>query len=103
MPLNEFWHGDMELMVCYQIAYERNVTYTSWINGARVFEAISKAIFNGFGKKNGQSPEQYSDYKDPFERKVDKPIINEDNIDEIHLQQQIEGQYFLMQYLNKEF
>lgn len=103
MPLDEFWHGDIRLMECYKIAYERNATYTSWMNGARMFEAISKAIFNGFGKKNGQKSEQYSDYKDPFEQKVEKPIINEDNIDEMHLQEQIGGQYFLMQYLNNEF
>ena len=103
MPLDEFWHGDMRLMECYRIAYERKTHYTNWLNGLRMFEAISKAIYNGFNRKQGQNAEQYSDFKDPCERKVEKPIITEENIDEIHRQQQLEGQMFLMRYLNKEF
>lgn len=103
MSVEEFWHGDIRLMKAYKVAYERNSHYTSWLNGARVFEAVSKAIFNGFGRKQGQSPEQFGDFKDPCETKQEKPIITESNIDEIHLQQQLEGQNFLMQYMNNEF
>ena len=103
MPLDEFWHGDIRLMQCYQIAYERNLAYSSWQNGARMFEALSKAIYNGFGRKQGQQAEQFSEFKDPIERKTEKPIINADNIDEINRQQKLAEQVFLMQYLNKEF
>lgn len=103
MPVDEFWHGDIRLLKAYKIAYERSIHYSSWLNGARMFEAVSKAIYNGFGRKQGQSAEQYSDFKDPCPPKEEKPIITEDNIDEIHLQQQLEGQMFLMHYLNKGF
>ena len=33
MTTHQFWHEDMDLYDSYHKAYERNLSYTAWING----------------------------------------------------------------------
>lgn len=96
MTTHDFWHSDLELLEAYKIAYERNVAYTAWQNGARVFEAISKAIYNGFGRKQGQTVQQFSDWKDPIQMPTSE---SEENIDEVYLQQKIAENDFIRTYM----
>ena len=68
MPLDEFWHGDIRLLECYQKAYERDKSYTAWLNGLYVFEASTKAIANGNRTKRSDPVEKYNDWVDPMKR-----------------------------------
>lgn len=88
MPLDEFWHGDMRLFEAYQKAYYRDKSYSAWCNGVYVFEGISKAIYNGFGRtKKSDKAEEYSTWKDPME-KYDKPRITKENVEIEYRKQQ---------------
>ena len=49
------------------------------MNGQHVFEGVSKAIYNGFGrKKSSDKSEQYDNWKDPI-KKFEKPKITKEN------------------------
>lgn len=88
MPLDEFWHGDMRLLGAYEKAYYRRTSYAAWENGKYVWEAITKAIYNGFGRGKTDKPETYSQWVDPI--KKEKPVITKDNLEEEFRKQQVE-------------
>lgn len=88
MPLDEFWHGDMRLFEAYQKAYYRDKSFMAWYNGKHVFEAISKAIYNGFGRtKKSDKAEEYLAWKDPMEE-YEKPRITKENVEIEYRKQQ---------------
>ena len=96
MPLHEFWHGDMRLLEAYARAYYRDRSYTAWLNGAREFEAHSKAISNGNRAKKSDPVLEYSDWQDPWETlKPKEKTATPQNIDEAFLQQREEQQNWL--------
>lgn len=76
MPLDEFWHGDLRLLEAYQTAYRRDKSYTAWLQGAFVFEASSKAVANGNRTKRSDPVLEYSEWKDPIEKKIN--IVQEE-------------------------
>ena len=100
MPLDEFWHGDMRLLECYQKAYYRDKSYTAWLNGAYVFEAQSKVIYNGFGRSKGQKAQQYNDWVDPVPQK-EKPQMNIDDVELEYRRLQAEQQNWFANMLRK--
>ena len=100
MPLDEFWHGDMRLLDCYQKAYYRDRSYTAWINGAKSFEAHSKTIYNGFGRSKGAKAEQYEEWKDPFQKEKKNEICT-DNVEIEYRRLQAEQQNWLASVLRK--
>lgn len=100
MPLDEFWHGDMRLLECYQKAYYRDKSYTAWLNGAYVFEAQSKVIYNGFGRSKGQKAQQYNDWVDPVPQK-EKPQMNIDDVELEYRISQAEQQNWFANMLRK--
>lgn len=100
MPLDEFWHGDMRLLDCYQKAYYRDKSYTAWQNGAYVFEAHSKVIYNGFGRSKGAKAEQYAEWKDPIPDKP-KPQADIDSVELEYRRLQAEQQDWLANMLRK--
>lgn len=94
MPLDEFWHGDMRLLEVYQKAYERDKSYTAWINGLYVFEAQSKVSYNANRARKSDPLETYSDWEDPME-KFKKPKITVENVEEEFRKQQVEQNAWL--------
>lgn len=66
MTTAQFWYGDPRLFEAYRKAYARDVSFRSWQNGNYFFDAISKAIYNGFGRKKGEKAQQYVGWKDPI-------------------------------------
>ena len=78
MPLNEFWYGDMRLFDCYQKAYLADKSYSAWYNGAYVFEAVSKAIHNGFGRKKGEKGQDYDQWKNPLAKLHKRKLSKEE-------------------------
>lgn len=69
MPLNEFWHGELYLFKAYQIAYYRDVSYRSYVNGCNNNMAFSVAYSNVWkdkGKKDIEMPK----WKDPFAKHI---------------------------------
>lgn len=95
MPLHEFWHGDIRLLEVYQKAYYRNISYSAWLQGAYNFEAYSKANHNLNRAKKSDPVEEYSKWKDPFERFKPKPIITKENLEYEFRKQQVEQQAWL--------
>jgi hypothetical protein len=72
MTYAEFWYADIRLFEVYRNAYLRDVSYRAWQNGNYFFDAISKAIYNGFGRKSGENAKQYVSWKDPVEKLAPK-------------------------------
>lgn len=99
MPIDEFWHGDLRLLEAYQKAYYRDKTYTAWLNGARIFEANSKVSANANSTKKTDKVEQYSDWKDPFEKK--KPKITQENLESEFRKEQFDQNAWLHNMMNK--
>lgn len=88
MPLDEFWHGDIELLECYQKAYLRNKSYTAWLNGVHIYEAAYKAVSNCLRTKRSDPIEKYSDWKDPVESNNKKKMVIE-NVEKEFREQQV--------------
>lgn len=66
MSNKEFWDEDPELLWAYrkmhmdklEIQNEVN-NYNAWLNGLYVFDALSKSLYNSFGRKETQSAISY--------------------------------------------
>jgi hypothetical protein len=65
MSIKEFWEDDPELFWAYRFSYitklkreseEKN--YLAWLQGMYVFEGVSIAIANSFGKANLKYPSE---------------------------------------------
>lgn len=88
MPLEDFWHGDMRLLYCYEKAYYRDKSFTAWQNGASFFEGLNKAIYNGFlRQRKSDKAEEWLPWKDPFEDDG-KPKITKENVEQEYRKQQ---------------
>ena len=66
MSTNEFWNEEPKLLWAYRKVYADKIkiqnemnNYNAWLNGLYVFDAMSKCLFNSFGRKETQSPEHY--------------------------------------------
>lgn len=82
MTVREFWKEDPDLLWAYRKSYmdkielERNMAnYKSWLSGLYVYDAVSKSIYNNFGRKNGaqtlsyiESPYDFNKTKEEIER-----------------------------------
>ena len=72
MSNNEFWNEEPELLWAYRKSYIDKLkmqneisNYNAWLNGVYVFDAISKSIYNAFGRKDTQQALNY--VEKPFE------------------------------------
>lgn len=79
MTYEQFWYADIGLFEAYRNAYLRDVSYRAWQGGNFFFDAISKAIYNGFGRKSGEQAKQYVSWKDPVEKFA--PKLSEEEIE----------------------
>lgn len=66
MSNKEFWDDDPELLWAYRKSYMDKLhiqhefnNYTAWLNGIYIFDAMSKCLYNAFGKKEGQPAINY--------------------------------------------
>lgn len=66
MSTREFWNEEPELLWAYRKSYidQLNVSkdienYKAWLNGLYVFDAVSKCIYNSFGRKETQQALNY--------------------------------------------
>lgn len=46
MPLEEFWHDDIDLFCAYLKAYNRRIDTQAWLNGLYVSNANQMALLN---------------------------------------------------------
>lgn len=68
MSNREFWEEDPELLWAYRKSYMDKMkiqseidNYNSWLNGLYVYDAISKSLYNSFGRKETQPVMNYID------------------------------------------
>lgn len=87
MTPHQFWHEDMDLINIYSIAYNRDLSITSWSMGQMMFQAVGLALSALDGKTKPKFPE----YKDPFES---KPLTEADR-EALHRDMMAEQQAFL--------
>lgn len=66
MSNKEFWEEEPELLWAYRKSYidkfkiqNELINYEAWLNGLYVFDAISKSIYNSFGRKETQPALNY--------------------------------------------
>ena len=101
MPLDQFWHGDLRLLEAYQKAYIRDKSYTAWLNGAYVFEADSKATYNGNRSKKSDPVEQYGEWKDPV-KTTRKRLTTKENVEQEFRNLQAQQNSWLHDMLQKK-
>jgi hypothetical protein len=90
MTTHQFWHEDMDLYDSYHKAYERNLSYTAWINGMFIKIGVGQAIADAFAKK-GTTPTKYPNFEDPI---TSKPLTKPE-LETIHRNMMLEQQRFL--------
>lgn len=68
MTLEQFWHGDPNLITIYQKAYNQKIHDEAFLQGWYNFEALSRALTNALSGLDGKrhKPIQY----------LDKPLVN---------------------------
>ena len=76
MSSKEFWEEDPELLWAYRKSYMDKMkiqselnNYNAWLNGLYVFDAVSKSIYNSFGRKETQTPLHYMEKPYDFDAK----------------------------------
>lgn len=93
MTETQFWYGDIRLLEVYRKAYERNTSYTCWLQGQYNYVAHNISLANAFAKK-GQKQQEYPRWKDPLFKPY-KPKIDKNNLEEEFRKQQAEQQAWL--------
>lgn len=83
-----------------QIAYQRDKSYTAWINGLYTFEANSKVSHNANRTKKSDKVEEYSQWKDPVQKK--KKIITKENLEQEFRKEQFGQNSWLHDMLNNK-
>lgn len=76
MSVREFWNEEPELLWAYRKSYMEKFkiqneinNYNSWLNGLYFFDAISKSLYNSFGKKEHQQALNYMQEPIDFSKK----------------------------------
>jgi len=66
MSIKEFWEEEPDLLWTYRKSYMDKIqlnedlsNHNAWLNGLYVFNAVSVALYNMFGRKNGQPAQNY--------------------------------------------
>lgn len=77
MSNKEFWEEEPELLWAYRKSYmdklkvqNEVINYEAWLSGLYVFDAISKSIYNSFGRKETQPALNYIEKPYDFNEKV---------------------------------
>lgn len=76
MSNREFWEEDPELLWAYRKSYMDKAkikneidNYNAWLNGLYVYDAISKSLYNSFGRKETQPTINYTEKPYDFNAK----------------------------------
>ena len=66
MSTREFWEDEPKLLWAYRKSYMDKIkiqneinNYNAWLNGLYVFDAVSKSLYNSFGRKQSQPISNY--------------------------------------------
>lgn len=90
MSTREFWEEDPNLLWAYRKSYMDKIklqqetdNFNAWLNGLYVFDAVSKSIYNNFGRKEAQpalnyieKPYDFSKTKEDYEKEKIKEREN---------------------------
>jgi hypothetical protein len=71
MSADEFWHGDPSLVVGYREAYkmkQKSLNWQLWLQGLYIYDAVSVAISNAFGKKGSKKQDYFKEPISVFEK-----------------------------------
>lgn len=93
MTVKEFWEEDPNLLWAYRKSYiekmkleKEKTNFSAWLQGMYVYEAVSKALYNGF-RKSGQasldysnSPYEFNEVKSVDEKRKEEIIKSEEQI-----------------------
>ena len=93
MTEEQFWYGDLRLLMVYEKAYYRHASFNAWYQGQYNHVAYGITMQNMFAKK-GAKKEEYPKWKDPFTN-IKKTKITTENIEEEFRKQQAEQQDWL--------
>lgn len=76
MSNREFWEEDPELLWAYRKSYMDKTkikseidNYNAWLNGLYVYDAVSKSLYNSFGRKETQPAINYAEKPYDFNAK----------------------------------
>lgn len=95
MSNKEFWEDAPDLLWAYRKSYMEKLkiqseysNYCAWLNGLYVFDALSKGIYNSFGRKKGQPVMNY--IEKPYDFNAKKKTKEEIEMEErLRVEQQI--------------
>lgn len=82
----QFWYGDIRLLETAKKAYERDVSYRAWWQGAYDRVAVEIGARNALASKKTERTDKWVDFVDPIEN-LRKLTTKKDNNVEHHKQQ----------------
>ncbi len=85
MPIREFWNEEPDLLWAYRNSYVEKLeierdkdNYNAWLQGAYIFDAISKSLYNSFGRKDGKRALNYMEK--PYDLKKSEKELEQERI-----------------------
>jgi len=88
MSTTEFWDEEPDLLWAYHNSFMERTklkreeeNFNFWLQGMYIYDGVSKAIYNSFGRKSGQMAQDYP--KKPYELYNSQKEKNEKDILEI--------------------
>ena len=89
MSTTEFWDNEPDLLWAYHKSFmdkmkikRETENFNFWLQGLYIYDGVSKAIYNSFGRKSGQITQEYP--KQPYilydssEEKEEKQILEKE-------------------------
>lgn len=90
MPIKEFWNEDPDLLWAYRKSYMDKMkiqseidNYNAWLSGVYIYDAISKTIYNNFGRKETQPILNYVEKPFDFSKVKSKEELEKERIKKI--------------------
>lgn len=84
MAVKEFWNDEPELLWAYRKSYMDKMkinnelsNYNAWLQGAYIFEAVSKSLYNSFGRTENKPALNYSNSPYDFSKTREELEIEE--------------------------
>lgn len=74
MTYEQYWNDDVCLTNYYRKAYEiknEHMNQNKWLQGMYIYDAVSTALYNMFGRSKGRTPRSYAEKPYDFYKKED--------------------------------
>lgn len=101
MPSEEYWNGDCTLARYYLRAFklrQEHQDQLAWLQGAYVHDALTVAIYNGFGRQKNQKALEYPGQPYTMADKVKPQLTEDEKVIEAEAQAEVWMKNFVLMF-----